>query len=389
MKKIRDTVYGDYIKVNEDELKVIDSPKFQRLRRIKQLGFSSITYPGANHTRFEHSLGVFYLTQKVCNNIEDLRKDQKRDLKFAALLHDIGHGPFSHVSEFVSGEYGVSHEELSEKRIREMEDKIPGNVDRIIEYINGESLKIVSGHIDTDRMDYLKRDSLKCGIEHGNIELPTIYHSMEIVNDDVVFGENSLSAIESLLIARSHMIKSVYTHHASMCAELMIKKTLRAYCEEESLEKMMSLDDYDAKSELLGMDRSESKYFKKVLNRNLYKVAYRAGIQDYSKEKLKELAHYIEENEQKFENRISENSKDLDGTDVIVSKPKDRVKDLTDKIKIKTSEGDIISADKLSPIIKNLEEINWYNNKILVYCPKEKRSQVNQSSQKVIKEILE
>lgn len=388
MKKIRDTVYGDYIEINEDQLRVIDSKEFQRLRRIKQLGFSSITYPGANHTRFEHSLGVLYLTKKVCKNIDVLTKEKQRDLEFAALLHDIGHGPFSHVSEFISEKYGTSHEELSAERVHKMEDIINGDIDRIINYIKGEDLQIVAGHIDTDRMDYLKRDSLKCGIEHGNIELPTISHAMNIIDGNIVFNENSLSAIESLLVARSHMINSVYTHHASMCAELMVKETLQAYCEEESIEKMMSLDDYDAKKELLNMDRKESKYFKKVLNRNLYKVAYQAGIKDYDRQELKYISNYIEENERKLEEKIS-NKVGLDSNQILINKPKKRVKDLTDKIQIKTSNGDIISADKLSPIIKNLDEINWHNNKIIIYSPKDKTKEVRKHSEKILNNLTD
>ena len=167
-KFIRDSVYGD-IRLNEFEVRIMDMPQFQRLRRIKQLGLISLIYPGATHTRFEHCVGTMHLGSKLSEELE-LDSDEIELIRASGLLHDIGHGPFSHVSE---GVLSVPHEELSKFVITKtsmrdlLEEKF--DVDEIVDIINGKGRlgPIVSGELDVDRMDYLLRDSHNTGVSYG------------------------------------------------------------------------------------------------------------------------------------------------------------------------------------------------------------------------------
>ena len=169
-KFIRDSVYGD-ISLNKFEQKVLDMPQFQRLRRIKQLGLINLIYPGANHTRFEHSIGTMNLGSKLANELE-LSEDEIELVRISALLHDVGHGPFSHVSE---GVLSFPHEELTKYVISKtsMRDYLEEKFDikEINKIISGEGKlgPIVSGELDVDRMDYLLRDSYNTGVAYGLI----------------------------------------------------------------------------------------------------------------------------------------------------------------------------------------------------------------------------
>lgn len=374
MKEIIDPVHNDYIHVDDTYLSIIDSDFFQRLRRIKQLGFSDITYPSATHTRFEHSLGVFYLTNLICNNLENITTEQERDLKLAALLHDIGHGPFSHVSEFSLE--GFDHLERSHEKIRKHEDDIPGDVDRIIDYTKGERLNIISGHIDADRMDYLKRDSEKCGIDHGNIDINTLYRSMKVYDDQVVLTERALSSIESLLIARSQMIRSVYTHHASLGAELLVARAIKDYANKHSTEKIVQMDDYEATQELRNLEGIGGELFNRVLNRNLFGKAYKLYLNNskISKSKLKDI-----------EKEIAEES-GLEEYEVIVKKSGNRYYNLEGEIKIIRGNGEIKDAEEVSSLIGKISS-GIKSGTILVYCPKNKRKEVKKNSKKIFKDI--
>ncbi|HIH71578.1 MAG TPA: HD domain-containing protein, partial [Methanothermobacter thermautotrophicus] len=156
MKFIRDSVHGN-LKLSEFEVRIVDTPQFQRLRRIKQLGFTSLIYPGANHSRFEHSIGAMYLASRLAEHL-GLGHEKKRVLRLCALLHDVGHGPFSHVSE---GVLEMSHESLTRELIRKsiLGDIISEEFDlrQVMRILRGEGVlgQAISGELDVDRMDYL------------------------------------------------------------------------------------------------------------------------------------------------------------------------------------------------------------------------------------------
>ena len=209
-KFIRDSVYGD-INLNEFEVKVMDMPQFQRIRRIKQLGLINLIYPGANHSRFEHCVGTMYLASKLATKL-NLSKDEIELARISGLLHDIGHGPFSHVSE---GVLSFPHEELTKFVIEQtsMHDLLDEKFDtkEIGDIIQGKGKlgPIISGELDVDRMDYLLRDSHNTGVAYGVIDYERIISNLTL-EDGLVLDIKGVQPAEGALVSRYFMYPSVY-----------------------------------------------------------------------------------------------------------------------------------------------------------------------------------
>ena len=212
-KFIRDSVYGD-INLSEFEVKVMDMPQFQRLRRIKQLGLISLIYPGATHTRFEHCLGTMNLGSKLAEELE-LDQDDVDLIRISALLHDIGHGPFSHVSE---GVLSFPHEELTRYVVTQtsmrdlLEEKF--DVNEIADIINGKGHlgPIVSGELDVDRMDYLLRDSHNTGVSYGIIDYERIISNLKL-EDGLILDIKGVQAAEGALVSRYFSLEERFKRH--------------------------------------------------------------------------------------------------------------------------------------------------------------------------------
>ena len=226
-KFIRDSVYGD-INLNEFEVKVMDMPQFQRIRRIKQLGLISLIYPGANHSRFEHCVGTMNLASKLATKL-NLSKDEIELVRMSGLLHDIGHGPFSHVSE---GVLSFPHEELTKYVIEQtsMHDLLDErfNTKDIVDIINGkgELGPIISGELDVDRMDYLLRDSHNTGVAYGVIDYERIISNLTL-EDGLVLDIKGVQAAEGALVSRYFMYPSVYQHHTTRIVNTMFRRALK------------------------------------------------------------------------------------------------------------------------------------------------------------------
>ncbi|MDO5824649.1 HD domain-containing protein [Methanobrevibacter sp.] len=246
-KFIRDSVYGD-INLNYFEVKIMDMPQFQRLRRIKQLGLISLIYPGATHTRFEHSIGTMNLGSKLAEELE-LEKEEIELIRTSALLHDIGHGPFSHVSE---GVLSVPHEELTKHVITKtpmrdlLEEKF--NVNEIADIINGKGYlgPIVSGELDVDRMDYLLRDSHNTGVAYGIIDYERIISNLKL-EDGLILDIKGVQAAEGALVSRYFMYPSVYQHHTTRIVNSMFRRALKRIIDEKIINEkdIYKYDDAD------------------------------------------------------------------------------------------------------------------------------------------------
>ena len=246
-KFIRDSVYGD-INLNKFEVSIMDMPQFQRLRRIKQLGLISLIYPGANHTRFEHSIGTMNLGSKLAEELE-LEKDEIELIRTSALLHDIGHGPFSHVSE---GVLSVPHEKLTEYVIKNtsmkdlLEEKF--DVNEIVDIINGRGHlgPIVSGELDVDRMDYLLRDSHNTGVAYGVIDYERIISNLKLENE-LILDIKGVQAAEGALVSRYFMYPSVYQHHTTRVVNSMFRRALKRTIDEKIIDEndIYKYDDND------------------------------------------------------------------------------------------------------------------------------------------------
>lgn len=373
---IQDSLHG-YIELDSEEAAIVDRPEMQRLRRIQQLGLSSLVYPSATHTRFQHSLGVMHTAGKFAENL-GIKGERKKELRLAGLLHDSGHGPFSHASEVVAERKGLSHEDLSCKMIEKMEDRFSADTDRVKKIIKGdlEIGRVVAGDVDADRIDYLQRDAHATGVEYGNIDADTIIRMAQMDSRRVVFKEKAVPALESLLTARFHMMKSVYLHNTCVIAEKMLERALENYVREYNVETMMKMDDYEAHNKLRDFENDEGLYTK-VSDRRLYKQALRLDQDSLTREKLEKFS---DKSEREFEEKIAAEA-GLETEKVIVNlpmTPKERDFD----IRVKKS-GEVRSLSELTPIPEALTEAEWQLVNLNVYTESEEKSRVSSAAEKL------
>lgn len=233
-KKIfNDPIYG-FISIEYDIIfDLIEHPTFQRLRRIRQLGLTHLTYPGANHTRFHHALGAMHLVSLAIHVLRSkgiaIEKEEAEATCIAILLHDIGHGPFSHALEKIL--IDCSHETLSLELMSRLNKEFEGKLDLAIEIFSGRYDKsflfeLISGQLDMDRMDYLARDSFYSGVIEGKIGYDRIITMLNVVDNRLVVEEKGVHSIEAFLVARKIMYWQVYLHKAVLAAELMLVKAM-------------------------------------------------------------------------------------------------------------------------------------------------------------------
>ena len=281
LKILNDPIYGFIQIPNSLIFDIIEHPYFQRLRRITQMGFSNLVYPGANHTRFHHAIGCMHLMQKAIGVLRfkqvTISNDEENALCLAILLHDIGHGAFSHALEnsIVSG---ISHEEISLKFMKKLNDEFDGKLDLAIEIFEGKNPRkflgqLISSQLDIDRLDYLKRDSFYTGVTEGNISSDRLIAMMNVKDDQLVIEQKGIYSVEKFLIARRLMYWQVYLHKTGLVAENILVNVLKRakelaenkvdlFCSsalryflynqistnnftEETLEMFSKLDDYD------------------------------------------------------------------------------------------------------------------------------------------------
>ena len=229
MNTIKDSVH-DHIAVRGVAEELLDTPPVQRLRHIKQLGTVGMVYPSANHTRFEHSLGVYHLAEEALGHlgVEGTNADRVRA---AALLHDVGHAPFSHNTEhLVERHTGKMHDEVHDliedgevARVLELHDLNPRRVADLIAG-KGRFGQLVSGELDVDRMDYLVRDAHHTGVPYGTIDHGRLVRQLRFVDDSLVLAEGNVQSAESLLLARALMNPTVYNHHVARISKAMLRR---------------------------------------------------------------------------------------------------------------------------------------------------------------------
>ena len=303
-KIINDPVYG-FISI-QDELiaAIIANPYYQRLRRIHQMAMAHLVYPGAVHTRLHHSLGAYHL---MCNALAELKgkgininPEEERGAKIAILLHDVGHGPFSHALEGTLAE-GFHHEDISLIILNRLNEVFEGRLQTAIEIFTDKYPKkflhqLVSGQLDVDRMDYLTRDSFFTGVNEGVIAYDRILKMITVHNGELMVEEKGIYSIEKFLVARRLMYWQVYLHKTVLSAEKMLRNIIRrareiqAECAEPlhsfltkpiadvSLEQFCEMDDVDVmmaiKKWCSHSDKILSLLCKGIIDRNLFKVRY-------------------------------------------------------------------------------------------------------------------
>lgn len=235
LKILNDPIYGFISITNPLLYDLIQHPYFQRLRRISQMGLSYLVYPGAHHTRFHHALGCMHLMQRTVGVLRfkgvEISDDEENALCIAILLHDIGHGPFSHAMEHSIVE-GVSHEDISIMFMDSLNEAFSGKLTLAIKIFRGEyhrkfMLQLISSQLDMDRMDYLKRDSFYSGVAEGNINSERLIQMFNVENDKLVIEEKGIYSVEKFIVARRLMYWQAYLHKTSVAAELILTKILK------------------------------------------------------------------------------------------------------------------------------------------------------------------
>ena len=235
LKIFNDPIYGFITIPNALIYDLIQHPYFQRLRRISQMGLSYLVYPGANHTRFHHALGCMHLMQKAVDVLRfkgiAISDEEENALYIAILLHDIGHGPFSHAMEKSIVEE-VHHEAISLVFMSQLNDEFKGQLSLAIQIFKGEyhrkfMLQLISSQLDMDRMDYLKRDSFYSGVAEGNVNSERLIQMMNVVEDFLVIEEKGIYSVEKFLMSRRLMYWQAYLHKTSLVAELILTKVLK------------------------------------------------------------------------------------------------------------------------------------------------------------------
>lgn len=389
-KHFRDCIYG-FIGVTEKELKIINSRAFQRLRYIRQLGNTYLVYPSANHTRFEHSIGVMHLAGKMAEklklNVEDIEL-----VRISALLHDIGHGPFSHSFERFLTEMDTgykSHEEVGKEIIstdEDIENALSAYRNDVISilYENDRDkkdnlyilTKIISGPCDVDRMDYLLRDSHHCGVTYGHYDLHRILHCVGIddsIESEIFVDEKGKYALESLRLARFSMFNQVYQHKTVLIADCMINKAMMiSALESGNLSKFKEMRKNEFIDEFLKLNDSsmmctllndKSNHIADCLfNRRLFKTIF---FKEYNKieldirlkRKIKELVYdkisyeFIQDFETDIAKLIGiDSNKILVGTKSFTNKSYIISDDPDDDILIKTGDGNLKQFSNMSTI---------------------------------------
>lgn len=235
LKIFNDPIYGFITLPNTLIYDLVQHPYFQRLRRISQMGLSYLVYPGAHHTRFHHALGCMHIMQKAMEVLRfkgvEISKEEEKALYIAILLHDIGHGPFSHAMEHSIVE-DVNHESISLLFMDELNEQFNGELTLAIQIFKEEyprkfMLQLISSQLDMDRMDYLRRDSFYTGVAEGNINSERLIQMMNVVDDTLVIEEKGIYSVEKFLMARRLMYWQAYLHKTSLVAEVILTKVLK------------------------------------------------------------------------------------------------------------------------------------------------------------------
>jgi len=371
MKVVLDPVHG-YIELDDFILDLLATSQVQRLRRVRQLGFSNLVYPGANHTRFEHSLGTMHLASLLIKNLDSVEEDKKIEIKTTALLHDIGHGPFSHVTENVIDKYTRRrHEDIKDSlgkgEIGEVLKKYgisPGN---IAKHVKGETSigQIVSSEIDVDKMDYLVRDAHYTGVAFGVVDYNRLINKMDFHEDRLVVEYGGLKAAESLLVSRFWMNTSVYYHHVTRIAESMCSRAVEYMIENQEIDpfSLRELDDIDLVAAMRTATGNAKELAWRLDARKLYKRAMYMGLKETGKGVLK-----YRDKIQRTENEIAEMA-GVDPQYVLLDIPK-TPEMLEMRAMIKTDHI-MTPLNEASHFVSTLQEAHMDNWRMGIYSPKE------------------
>ena len=431
-KVIHDSVHGS-VKVEGVFLRLLGCPETQRLHGVHQLGLAHLVFPGANHTRLEHSLGTFHIASKMVDSLR-LKQEERNEVLAAALLHDLGHPPFSHtLEEVMADRLCVDHVDLSQSMIRGELRSITNNEKRLLQDttsvqevleeegispervanlvvspvgpdVPGQSVleveegqahfgqdnylhQIIHGPVDADQMDYLLRDAHYTGVAHGTIDLDRLLQTIGVHHGDLVVHKGGVVAVEGLLVARALMYSSVYFHKTVRIAEMMLCKAVEM-ADASIIRNVHTDNDGSLTEKLIAQGGYPGRIMVQLKYRELYKRCFSLSMVDMSDEQMERLIQLIpyrrrKETEEEIAARAgihpSEVVLDMPSRELLISEPR-----------IGKTEVPILDEDRVrplsrhSPLAKALQSRSVFDWAIMVSCPERYKPEVAKASAKSI-----
>jgi len=368
MTTIKDSVH-DHIEVTGVAEDLLDTPAMQRLRHIRQLGTVSLVYPSANHTRFEHSLGVYHLASRTLDHLGVAGRAAER-VRAAALLHDVGHPPFSHnVEELLYRHTGKYHDDVDDLLGRGRVGAVLRDHDIdpqvVSDLVAGEGTygQLVSGELDVDRMDYLVRDAHHTGVPYGTIDHGRLIRGLTFVDGELVLAEGNVQTAESLLLARALMNPTVYQHHVARIGKAMLRRATGRLLREadHDPETVRRWDDADLLATLRRTDATAD-FADRLSTRDLFKRAVWAELTDVPDELLEADHERIRDLE-----RDVAAAADLDPDSVVVDvPPPPEIRESSSRVVVN---GEIRRLDRQSPLVSALRVAGRNQWRLGVYAP--------------------
>ena len=413
MKAIKDSVHG-HVRLGPVAADLLDTPAFQRLRHVKQLSTVRLVFPSANHTRFEHSLGVYHLATRALEGL-GLDPDTAAHVRAAALLHDIGHGPYGHqTEEIIRRETGADHDDIGwlvtdpDREVTQVLERHGLDPERVASLVSGEGGvgALVSGELDVDRMDYLVRDAHHTGVPYGSVDVGRLVNELRLLGGtdvsadggdgsdggdgggtradaagaagsaDLVLAEGNVATAESLLVARSLMNAVVYRHHVSRVAGAMLERACERLLDstDRSVQEFRRMADHDL---LVALRESVPALGRRIERRDLYKRAVWVGLGDVPAGTVD--AGHAEERaaEREIADRVG-----LDPTAVIVDVPsRPGLKEAASTVIVDGVPQRLEDASEFVSALRAAERRRW---RLGVYCPDEHVDDVHRVARDVL-----
>ena len=411
--EIKDPVHG-YVYVTENEKSIIDSYPMQRLRRLRQLAGSEYVYPGANHTRFEHCLGVMFLAGKVVENanLSSMVSDEEADMvRVSGLLHDVGHGPFSHVFEqLLIRDLEKTHEDITSWIIdkSEISDKLckmgykPEDVAKLAVgklQKPGKAFwdQIISSAVDVDKQDFIVRDTYHTGAEYGFIDVFRLIHALDVLGENLAVELGALSALEAFMIARIESFKSIYFHRVGRAAQIMLATAMEKANAELGLtafktpDEYLAMDDWTVWAALKRCEKSKE-IIGDLERRRMLKCAYERTF--YEKDAMFSNIFGREAYRRQMQNEIAEEA-GVDAEAVTIDVPTVPSVPYHHAVLMESMEIPVFSRSqaagkriqRLSDISKIFETLKGFINILRVYTDEANREKVEKATAKILGKI--
>jgi len=411
--EIKDPVHG-YVYITEAEKQIIDSFPVQRLRRLRQLAGAEFVYPGANHTRFEHCVGVMHLAGLMAENpclSKHFSEGEYQLIRIAALLHDVGHGPFSHIFEHLLVKFlGKTHEDINvwvvqKSELKDIIKKIGFNVDEVAKLSVGWLHKpkrafmdqIIRSAVDVDKLDFVVRDTYHTGAQYGYVDVFRLIQTLDVLDQNLAVDLGALSALESFILARVESFKSIYFHRVGRAAQLMLAMAMEEAKDELGLiafktpEEYLAYDDYTVWT-MLKKSKKSKKTIENLEKRRLLKCAYDRTF--YVRDKTVSSIFSVEEIRNQLRDQIA-NEAEVNSKEVVIDVPTLPSVPYSHSVLLEPMEIPVFTRarggekvpQRLSDISGIFDVLKGFINILRVYTDEEHREKVGTAATKLLGDL--